>query len=157
MSSSSEWGCKSKKLKPITVNYSSYIRLWLVNFLLLQPHPLLLLLIVDHALLCYIQFWRISKKGPGEEREIDDQPCKPPLRWPIAPTRVGSSLSATIRTIRKRPERAAPEVKGFHKKKLRGKHEAPSYRRRSSTYCAGRSLLDVPPPTVSRRIVSFVR
>jgi len=36
----------------ITVNYSSYyIRLWLVNFLLLQPHPLLLLLIVDHALL----------------------------------------------------------------------------------------------------------
>jgi len=35
----------------ITVNYSSYIRLWLVNFLLIQPHPLLLLLIVDHALL----------------------------------------------------------------------------------------------------------
>jgi len=24
---------------PITVNYSFYIRLWLVNFLLLQPHP----------------------------------------------------------------------------------------------------------------------
>jgi len=36
---------------PITFNYSSYIRLWLVNFLLLLPHPLLLLLIVDHALL----------------------------------------------------------------------------------------------------------
>jgi len=34
---------------PITVNYSSYIWLWLVNFLLLQPHPLLLLLIVDLA------------------------------------------------------------------------------------------------------------
>jgi len=34
---------------PITVNYSSYIRLWLVSFLLLQPH-LLLLFIVDHAL-----------------------------------------------------------------------------------------------------------
>jgi len=33
----------------ITINYSSYIRLWLVNFLLFQPHPLLLLLIVDHA------------------------------------------------------------------------------------------------------------
>jgi len=33
---------------PITVNYSSYIRLWLVNFLLFQPHPLLLLLIVNH-------------------------------------------------------------------------------------------------------------
>jgi len=30
-------------------NYSSYIRLWLVNFLLLEPHPLLLLLIVDHG------------------------------------------------------------------------------------------------------------
>jgi len=24
---------------PITINYSSYIRLWLVNFLLLQPRP----------------------------------------------------------------------------------------------------------------------
>jgi len=24
---------------PIAINYSSYIRLWLVNFLLLQPHP----------------------------------------------------------------------------------------------------------------------
>jgi len=24
---------------PITVNYFSYNRLWLVNFLLLQPHP----------------------------------------------------------------------------------------------------------------------
>jgi len=23
---------------PITINYFSYIRLWLVNFLLLQPH-----------------------------------------------------------------------------------------------------------------------
>jgi len=36
------------------VNYSSYIRLWLVNFLLLQPHPLLLLLIVDYALLLIV-------------------------------------------------------------------------------------------------------
>jgi len=47
MDEADEW--KSKKL--ITVNYSSYIRLWLVNFLILQHHPLLLLLIVDHALL----------------------------------------------------------------------------------------------------------
>jgi len=46
-SSSSRWGCKSNNW------------LWLVNFLLLQPHPLLLLLIVDHTLftlLYYIQF-----------------------------------------------------------------------------------------------------
>jgi len=33
---------------PITINYSFYIRLWLINFFL-QPYPLLLLLIVNHV------------------------------------------------------------------------------------------------------------
>jgi len=45
---------------PITVNYFSYIRLWLVNFLLLQLHPLLLLLIVDHALNIREKAYKVS-------------------------------------------------------------------------------------------------
>jgi len=38
MNNSSMNDTVSVKNWPITINYSSYIRLWLVNFLLLQPH-----------------------------------------------------------------------------------------------------------------------
>jgi len=46
-SNSSGWGCKRNW--SITVKCKKNNWLWLVNFLLLQPHPLLLLLIVNHA------------------------------------------------------------------------------------------------------------
>jgi len=35
--------------KKLTNHSQPLLRLWLVNLLLLQPHPLLLLLIVNHA------------------------------------------------------------------------------------------------------------
>jgi len=39
MSSSSMGEAVRVRNWSITIDYSSYIRLWLINFLLLQPHP----------------------------------------------------------------------------------------------------------------------